>query len=107
MNSYVSELSERNFSRGRVVYSIVTLFAIKFLVAISPVEADESSDKDIQSVLDNSIAVLSFENLSPNPDDAYFALGVHGEILDYLTKIRDVSPIFRSAIYFLSKADIM
>ena len=30
-------------------------------------------------VLHNSIAVLPFENLSPNPNDAYFAAGMHEE----------------------------
>jgi len=38
-------------------------------------------------VLPNSIAVLPFENLSPRPDDAFFAAGLHGEILDQLTKL--------------------
>jgi TolB-like protein/Tfp pilus assembly protein PilF len=35
----------------------------------------------------NSIAVLPLESLSPNPDDAYFAAGVHDALITSLSKI--------------------
>jgi TolB-like protein len=35
----------------------------------------------------NSIAVLPLENLSPSPDDAYFAAGVHDALITSLSKI--------------------
>lgn len=35
----------------------------------------------------NSIAVLPLENLSPNPDDAYFSAGVHDALITNLSKI--------------------
>ena len=50
------------------------------------VAAEVSSD-----VLPNSIAVLPFENLSPDPDNAYFAAGIHESTLNQLAKIRDLS----------------
>jgi len=59
--------------------------------------AIESAEKP-KTVIENSIAVLPFENLSPNPDDAYFAVGVHQEILDTLTKIKDISAITRLSV---------
>lgn len=40
-----------------------------------------------------SIAVLPFENLSPNPDDAYFAAGIYEETLIQLAKIDDLGLI--------------
>jgi len=40
-----------------------------------------------------SIAVLPFENLSPNPDDAYFAAGIYEETLNQLAKIDDLGLI--------------
>ena len=49
-------------------------------------------------ILRNSVAVLPLENLSPNPDDAYFAAGVHEEILNQLTKIKDLSVIARTSV---------
>jgi TolB-like protein len=58
--------------------------------------APEASDAP--AVLENSIAVLPFENLSPNPDDAYFAAGIHEEILNQLTKISDLSVIARTSV---------
>jgi len=44
-----------------------------------------------------SIAVLPFENLSPDPDDAYFTDGVHDDIITQLSKIRDLKVIARSS----------
>ncbi len=45
-----------------------------------------------------SIAVLPFENLSPQPDDAYFASGLHQEIVDQLSKVRSMSVVSRAAV---------
>jgi TolB-like protein/tetratricopeptide (TPR) repeat protein len=50
------------------------------------------------SVLRKSVAVLPFVNYSPNPDDAYFADGVHEEILNQLAKIKDLSVIARTSV---------
>ena len=49
-------------------------------------------------ILANSVAVLPFENLSPNADDAYFAAGIHEEVLNYLAKIRDLNVIARTSV---------
>ena len=49
-------------------------------------------------VLPNSVAVLPFENLSPKPDDAYFASGLHQEVIDQLSKIHSMSVIARSSV---------
>jgi len=48
--------------------------------------------------LANSIAVLPFENLSPNPDDAFFAAGMHEELLNELARIRGLSVIARTSV---------
>ena len=40
-----------------------------------------------------SIAVLPFENLSPNPDDAYFAIGMQDEIVSQLTKVSGLTVV--------------
>jgi TolB-like protein/tetratricopeptide (TPR) repeat protein len=49
-------------------------------------------------VLPNSVAVLPFENLSPNPNDAFFAAGVHEEVLNQLAKIHDLTVIARTSV---------
>ena len=43
------------------------------------------------------IAVLPFENLSPDPDNAYFTEGIHEEILARLTTIHDLKVISRNS----------
>lgn len=48
--------------------------------------------------LPNSIAVLPFDNLSPNPDDNYFAAGLHDEILNQLAKISALNVIARTSV---------
>ena len=44
-------------------------------------------------VLPNSVAVLPFENLSPDPNHAYFAAGIHEEILNHLVKLSALNVI--------------
>lgn len=50
-----------------------------------------------------SLAVLPFENLSPDPDDAYFADGIHDEIISQLGKIASLKVISRSSNIVLLK----
>ncbi len=60
----------------------------------------ESSESNVRTgdVLPSSVAVLPFENLSPNADDAYFAAGLHEEVLNQLAKLRDLSVISRTSV---------
>lgn len=43
--------------------------------------------------LPKSVAVLPFENLSAAPNDAFFAVGLHGEIINQLSKISALNVI--------------
>jgi TolB-like protein/class 3 adenylate cyclase/Flp pilus assembly protein TadD len=45
-----------------------------------------------------SIAILPFENLSANPETAFFAEGVQDEILTYLAKVADLKVISRTSV---------
>src|SRR5438132_12793606 len=47
-------------------------------------------------IAEKSIAVLPFENLSRDPDNAYFADGIQDEILTRLSKIADLKVISRT-----------
>ena len=47
---------------------------------------------------DKSIAVLPFENLSPDPNNAYFADGVQDEILTRLASLADLKVISRTSV---------
>jgi TolB-like protein/Flp pilus assembly protein TadD len=50
------------------------------------------------SVVEKSIAVLPFENLSEEKQNAYFADGVQDEILTHLSRIADLKVISRSSV---------
>jgi len=56
-------------------------------------------------VEDQSIAVLPLQNLSPDPDDAYFADGVHDDIIIQLSQIGDIRTIARSSVLRYSPED--
>jgi TolB-like protein len=60
--------------------------------------ATEDRDESRIALLPNSIAVLPFENLSPNPDDAYFSAGVHEQLLNELAKVKDINVIARTSV---------
>jgi TolB-like protein/DNA-binding winged helix-turn-helix (wHTH) protein/Flp pilus assembly protein TadD len=45
-----------------------------------------------------SIAVLPFRNLSPDAQDAYFAEGIHEEVLTRLAKVKGLSVIGRTSV---------
>jgi serine/threonine-protein kinase len=51
-----------------------------------------------RSAPEKSIAVLPFENLSRDPDNAYFADGVQDEILSNLARIADLKVIGRTSV---------
>ncbi len=51
----------------------------------------------VSSSLDKSIAVLPFDSLSRDPDNAYFTEGIQEEILTRLAKIGDLKVIARTS----------
>jgi serine/threonine protein kinase len=66
---------------GTLLVSAVAmaLFATWLIAASQPYEQ-----------IKRSIAVLPFENLSPKPENAYFAIGIQDEILTKLARITDL-----------------
>ncbi|MFL6514681.1 MAG: adenylate/guanylate cyclase domain-containing protein [Chthoniobacterales bacterium] len=57
-----------------------------------------TSDKSLTNVPDKSIAVLPFENLSDEKQNAFFTDGVQDEILTHLAKIADLKVISRTSV---------
>lgn len=45
-----------------------------------------------------TIAVLPFENRSPDPENAYFADGIHDDLLMLLSKLRDMKVVSRTSV---------
>jgi TolB-like protein len=59
-----------------------------------------------RSVLPNSVAVLPFDNLSPDPKDAYFAAGIHEEVLSQLAKLSNLNVISRTSVARYANTDL-
>ena len=55
------------------------------------------NENKVANVPAKSIAVLPFENLSRDPDNAYFAEGIQDEILTRLAKVADLKVISRTS----------
>ncbi|MGI9264138.1 MAG: hypothetical protein ACR2QU_04370 [Gammaproteobacteria bacterium] len=55
--------------------------------------------------LSNSVAVLPFENLSPDSKNAYFAAGIHEEILNQLSKVSALNVIARTSVMQYSSGE--
>lgn len=71
--------------------AVVLFFVIIGLLYLTP-EETLSEDKF------RSIAVLPLENLSPDPDDAFFSAGMHEDIIIQLSRIGDLQVIARSSV---------
>ena len=73
----------------------ITPEGIKRTDDIDPAQAQTRRTEAIPA---KSIAVLPFENLSDDPENAYFADGVHDDILSSLAKISDLKVISRTSV---------
>ena len=100
----ISPQTGRRMDRMIIVVLVLALgyFAFdKFVLAPRREAALVASAAPNQSksiVSAKSIAVLPFENLSRDPDNAYFTDGVQDEILTYLAKIADLKVISRTSV---------
>src|SRR4029077_12790426 len=71
-----------------------------------PLRGDPAFQKLCEEKIDRSIAVLPFENLSSDPNNAYFADGIQEEILTRLAKIADLKVISHTSTQrYKSKPD--
>ena len=58
------------------------------------------------AIPEKSIAVLPFENLSRDPDNAFFTDGVQDEILTHLAKIADLKVISRTSVLLYKSGNL-
>jgi TolB-like protein len=91
--------------RRRIEYVLAGLLVVAvgwilYRLEFTPdeIETEIVAEESRRDVLPNSIAVLPLENLSPNPDDAFFAAGLHDELLNQLAKISDLNVIARTSV---------
>ena len=98
--------------RARSIFSRNILLAVGFASVVilgagawffgiqrrSPDAPIASSAAPAQAIPDKSIAVLPFDNLSANPETAFFTDGVQDEILSNLAKVAGLKVISRTSV---------
>src|SRR6202045_1702642 len=86
----------RSIPVGWIGAAVLLLIVIAgwFLFARYKLSSKQSGAAEVPA---KSVAVLPFENLSRDPDNAYFADGIQDEILTRLSKIADLKVISRTS----------
>jgi TolB-like protein/tetratricopeptide (TPR) repeat protein len=86
------------------IATIGMLIAVLFVVAAERLYFHDESEAPTQTVIapeviEQSIAVLAFEDLSPGGDQAYFAEGLSEELLNVLAKVPDLKVAGRTSSF--------
>ena len=91
--SEVDSVAAAKFTGRRLDFAIIGVLVLAVgLLLVRPV-ANDGNER-----LTNSVAVLPFENLSPDPENGFFAAGIHEEILNQLANLRAVNVIARTSM---------
>jgi TolB-like protein len=89
---------------GMVIALIVFIAADRiFLSQVAPTPDAEITQTLIE---DKSVAVLAFEDLSQNGDQAYFAYGLSEELLNVLSQVRDLKVAGRTSSFAFKDKNI-
>jgi TolB-like protein/DNA-binding winged helix-turn-helix (wHTH) protein len=96
-----AEDSDTNRRRWLIVTAAAVAVAVG-LVATDLYRPDatrvESADALGRAMLPNSVAVLPLRDLSPDPENAYFAAGIHEEIIGQLARIPNINVIAQTSV---------
>jgi len=84
-------MPHRSFPLRTVIALGVVVLALVAYVVVRP-------SAKAPAVADKSLAVLPFANMSPDPENAFFADGVHEDVITNLAKIRDLKVISRTSV---------
>jgi TolB-like protein len=108
--------STRGFDRIIVLMLVLAVgfFAIdKFVIdpgrdaaRIEQAERQAAASARVESYGDKSIIVLPFVNLSSDPEQEYFSAGMAEEVLNLLSRIRELRVISRSTAFSFKGKDI-
>jgi TolB-like protein/class 3 adenylate cyclase len=101
-----SQVAEKRSRRKRRLLAVTFIMAVTAVIVVSIIAyrmsrqlSQEQLGKKAASVIpEKSVAVLPFENLSDEKQNAYFADGVQDEILTDLAKIAALKVISRSSV---------
>src|SRR5881398_2051607 len=94
---------------GRKIVALTIVLAViaTGLFVFHLIRARSTSSSAATAITSKSIAVLPFDNLSRDPDNAYFVEGIQDEILTRLAKIAHLKVIARSSTQrFQNRGDL-
>ena len=87
----------RKTGRKLIAFTVVAAMIAAGLLIFQFVRSKSSTSSLTPVITNKSIAVLPFDNLSGNPQNAYFSEGVQDEILTRLAKIAELKVISRTS----------
>src|SRR5882724_3371051 len=94
---FADELPKKSARNRAWIYVVIVAGAISVSLFFFGRYTATSKQGGLTEVPAKSIAVLPFENLSSNPENAYFTDGIQEEILMRLAKIADLKVISRTS----------
>jgi TolB-like protein/Tfp pilus assembly protein PilF len=83
--------------RKLIAFTVLVAMIAAALFVFQLVRSKREPDSLVATISNKSIAVLPFDNLSRDPDNAYFCEGVQDEILTRLAKVADLKVISRTS----------
>jgi TolB-like protein len=94
---FADELPKKSVHSRAWIYVVIVAGAISVSLFFFGRYSATSKQGGLTEVPAKSIAVLPFENLSGNPENAYFTDGIQEEILMRLAKIADLKVVSRTS----------
>ncbi len=94
---FADELPKKSARTRAWIYVVIIAGAISVSLFFFGRYTATSKQSGLTEVPTKSIAVLPFENLSGNPENAYFTDGIQEEILMRLAKIADLKVVSRTS----------
>lgn len=93
-----------------ILLVVVALALVGFSVlrerTVAPAVTESPPAIDAERISARSIAVLPFDNLSPLEENAFFAAGIHEDILSHLSRIEALTVISRTSVLRYDETDL-
>jgi TolB-like protein/class 3 adenylate cyclase/Tfp pilus assembly protein PilF len=92
------QAAKKHHARVRWAAVVIGLLVVSALAAALFSFLREGPARSLATAVEKSVAVLPFENLSKDEENAFFASGVQDEILTNLARIADLKVISRTSV---------
>src|ERR1051326_6263302 len=89
--------ARKKSAAGRMAFLVTAAVAVVVIAAMVAIRQARHQSA-LSGMPEKSIAVLPFENLSANQENAFFTDGVQGEILTDLAKVADLKVISQTSV---------